>query len=112
MSLRAAEQDRPDVAGKRRMWRAWQRYMDPARFVILDETGVHTKMARLHGWAPVGERCRDSVPFGHVWTPPPVQEESQDRRCARGQRLRAAVPHGHVWTPPPVQEASRDRCRA
>ena len=22
-------------------------------------------MARLYGWAPVGERCRDSVPFGH-----------------------------------------------
>jgi transposase len=22
-------------------------------------------MARLYGWAPVGERCCDSVPFGH-----------------------------------------------
>ncbi len=22
-------------------------------------------MARQYGWAPVGERCRDSVPFGH-----------------------------------------------
>ena len=22
-------------------------------------------MARLYGWAPVGARCRDSVPFGH-----------------------------------------------
>lgn len=22
-------------------------------------------MARLYGWAPVGERCRDSAPFGH-----------------------------------------------
>jgi len=22
-------------------------------------------MARLYGWAPVGERCHDSVPFGH-----------------------------------------------
>ena len=22
-------------------------------------------MARLYGWAPVGERCRDAVPFGH-----------------------------------------------
>ncbi|MGC6331837.1 IS630 family transposase, partial [Rhizorhabdus sp. FW153] len=26
---------------------------------------VNTKMARLYGWAPVGERCRDAVPFGH-----------------------------------------------
>ncbi len=33
--------------------------------VFLDETGVNTKMARLYGWAPVGERCRDRVPFGH-----------------------------------------------
>lgn len=22
-------------------------------------------MARLYGWAPVGQRCRDRVPFGH-----------------------------------------------
>jgi transposase len=22
-------------------------------------------MARLYGWVPVGERCRDAVPFGH-----------------------------------------------
>jgi hypothetical protein len=22
-------------------------------------------MARLYGWSPVGERCRDSAPFGH-----------------------------------------------
>jgi transposase len=22
-------------------------------------------MTRLHGWAPVGERCHDSAPFGH-----------------------------------------------
>ena len=26
---------------------------------------MNTKMARLYGWAPVGERCRDSAPFGH-----------------------------------------------
>jgi hypothetical protein len=30
-SLRAAEQDRPEVAGRRRRWRAWQGFMDPAR---------------------------------------------------------------------------------
>ena len=39
--------------------------IDPDRLVFLDETGVNTKMSRLTGWAPVGERCRDSVPFGH-----------------------------------------------
>ncbi|MBB4861117.1 transposase [Novosphingobium chloroacetimidivorans] len=33
--------------------------------VFLTETGLNTKMARLYGWSPVGERCRDKVPFGH-----------------------------------------------
>jgi len=33
--------------------------------VFLDEAGVNTKMAHLYGWAPVGERCRDSAPFSH-----------------------------------------------
>jgi transposase len=47
------------------MWRAVQPYIDPDRLVFLDETGVNTKMARLYGWAPVGERCWDSVPYGH-----------------------------------------------
>ena len=33
--------------------------------VFIDETGATTKMARLRGRAPRGERCRASVPFGH-----------------------------------------------
>jgi transposase len=64
-ALRAAEQDRPDVAAQRKLWRAAQPFIDPESLVFLDETGVNTKMARLYGWAPVGERCHDSVPFGH-----------------------------------------------
>jgi transposase len=63
--LRAAEQDRPDVAARRKLWKAAQPFIDPESLVFLDETGVNTKMARLYGWAPVGERCRDSAPFGH-----------------------------------------------
>ncbi len=63
-ALRAAEQDRPDVAARRKLWRAAQPFIDPDSLVFLDETGVNTKMARLYGWSPVGERCRDSVPFG------------------------------------------------
>jgi hypothetical protein len=27
----------------RRRWRVWQRFMDPTRFVFLDETGTATK---------------------------------------------------------------------
>jgi transposase len=53
------------VAARRQLWKAAQPYIDPRSLVFLDETGVNTKMARLYGWAPVGERCRDSVPFGH-----------------------------------------------
>jgi transposase len=33
--------------------------------VFIDETGASTKMARLRGRAPRGERCRAPVPHGH-----------------------------------------------
>lgn len=33
--------------------------------MFIDETGASTKMARLHGRAPRGERLRASVPHGH-----------------------------------------------
>ena len=33
--------------------------------MFLDETGATTKMARLRGRSPCGERCRASVPHGH-----------------------------------------------
>ena len=33
--------------------------------VFIDETGASTKMARLHGRAPRGQRLRASVPHGH-----------------------------------------------
>ena len=64
-SLRAAEQDRPDVAAKRRRWRGWQGFMDPARFVFLDETGTATNMARRDGRCPASERLVAAVPHGH-----------------------------------------------
>jgi transposase len=53
------------VAARRTLWKAAQPFIDPHSLVFLDETGVNAKMARLYGWAPVGERCRDAVPFGH-----------------------------------------------
>jgi transposase len=33
--------------------------------IFIDETGASTKMARIRGRAPKGERCRASVPYGH-----------------------------------------------
>ncbi len=33
--------------------------------VFIDETGLNTKLARLHGRCPRGERCLSAVPHGH-----------------------------------------------
>jgi hypothetical protein len=49
---RAAEQDRPDVARKRRRWKAHQNKIDAARLVFVDETWVKTNMSPLRGWGP------------------------------------------------------------
>ena len=39
--------------------------MDGSRLVFLDETGLNTKMTRLYGRAPRGERLVAAVPHGH-----------------------------------------------
>jgi transposase len=39
--------------------------LEPARLVFIDETGASTKMARRHGRALRGQRCRAAVPHGH-----------------------------------------------
>ena len=62
---RVCEQDRADVAEHRRMWRVWQRYMDPERFVFIDETGASTNMVRRYGWALRAERLVQAAPHGH-----------------------------------------------
>ena len=53
-----------DVAKAREAWFEGQLDLDPSKLVFLDETAVSTNMARRFGWAPRGERCRMSVPFG------------------------------------------------
>ena len=64
-SAHASEQDRPDILKRRRAWFDGQLDLDPARLVFIDETGLSTKMARLYGRAPRGERCRAGIPHGH-----------------------------------------------
>ena len=59
------EQNRPDVLKRRRAWFDGQLDLNPAKLVFIDETGLSTKMARLRGRAPRGERCRAGVPHGH-----------------------------------------------
>ena len=42
--------------------------LEPHRLVFIDETGTTTKMTRLRGRAPLGERLRMYAPFGHWQT--------------------------------------------
>jgi transposase len=67
-SLRAAEQDRPDVAKAREEWRASQPDLNPERLVFIDETGAKTNMVRLYGRAPRGRRLKACAPHGHWMT--------------------------------------------
>src|SRR5450759_240755 len=55
-SVYAIEQDRPDVAMARSVWKARQGLLDPARLVFIDETGTSTHMARLRGRCRRGQR--------------------------------------------------------
>ena len=50
---------------QRKAWSALQPSLDPAKLVFLDETGATTKLARRHGRAPRGQRCRAAIPHGH-----------------------------------------------
>jgi putative transposase len=61
--LRAAEQDRPDVAARRALQRR-QKTLDPRRLVFIDETAVST-ITRLYGRAPQGERLIQKVLHGN-----------------------------------------------
>ena len=42
--------------------------LDPERLIFIDESRTSTKMARMYGRAPRGERCRAPVPHGHCKT--------------------------------------------
>jgi hypothetical protein len=61
----ASEEEREDVAAAREAWFEGQLDLDPLKLVSIDETAISMNMARRFGWAPQGERCRASVPFGH-----------------------------------------------
>jgi transposase len=69
--LRAAEQDGPEVTAARAAWptdaQTGVAGLAPERLVFLDECGVLTSMARLHGRSPRGERAHGPVPCGR-WT--------------------------------------------
>src|SRR5271155_5183935 len=67
-TLLASEQDRPDIRLAREEWRDRRQprlRLEPERLVFLDETGTTTKMTRLRGRCPKGQRLRAKAPFGH-----------------------------------------------
>lgn len=49
------------MARERRHWLVCQRYMDPARLVLPDETGAPTHMVWRYGRCPLGERLVDAT---------------------------------------------------
>jgi transposase len=59
------EQNRPDVVERRRNFGIARRFIDPAKFVFLDESGAKTNMTRLYGRSLGGTRCIDHTPHGH-----------------------------------------------
>lgn len=63
--MRAAEQDRPDVALRRAEWRIGQAGLDPERLVFIDETWAKTNMTRPRGRSLRGTRLTVAVPHGH-----------------------------------------------
>jgi transposase len=63
-TVKAAEQDREDVAEARRVWRAELAGIDPARLVLVDETGIDTRMTRPDARAASGQRAVGKVPRG------------------------------------------------
>jgi transposase len=64
-SLRAAEQQRPDVQEARQNWPNVVLERQAERLIFLDETWFTTAMSRLYGYALRGERLVDYVPHGH-----------------------------------------------
>jgi transposase len=64
-TVRAAEQQRPDVARRRTSWKKYQNRLDARRLVFIDETWTKTNMAPIRGWGMSGRRLIARVPHGH-----------------------------------------------
>jgi hypothetical protein len=54
--VKRAEQQRDDVKAAREAWFERQLDLDPAPLIFIDEAAASTKMARLRGGTPNGER--------------------------------------------------------
>lgn len=58
-----AASERDEAA--RAAWREAAAQLDPEQFVFVDESGTHTALTRLYGWAPHDRRATGSVPRNH-----------------------------------------------
>jgi transposase len=56
------------VAEQRSQWHERLAAVPSRRLVFVDESGANTKMTRLYGRCPIGERLVTSVPQGHYQT--------------------------------------------
>lgn len=65
--MHAIQQDRPDIAAARALWRERQPSLDAAQLVFIDETWAKDNMARLYGRAPRGSRLLGKLPLAR-WT--------------------------------------------
>ena len=62
-TLRATQQDRPDVAEARARWREQQPDLNAERLVFIDETWAKDNMTRLYGRCRRGQRLVAKVPL-------------------------------------------------
>jgi transposase len=66
-TLRASEQERPDIRQARQHWTTRRKtFFNKAltRLVFIDETSTNTRLTKRAGWAPKSERYRTTAPFG------------------------------------------------
>ena len=103
--MRAAEQNRPDVAAARDAWSEAQKSLDPRRLVFIDETWASTNMAPRYGRCEKGKRLIAHVPFGHWKTTTLIAALRHDGVTAPcvfdGPKFRAYVEQILVPTPKP-----------
>nr|WP_086008307.1 IS630 family transposase [Nitrobacter hamburgensis] len=70
-TLRASEQDRPELVKARAEWKAGRQpimHKQRERLIFIDETGTTTKMVRQRGRSLKGTRLNSKAPFGHWGT--------------------------------------------
>ena len=63
--LQAAGKEGANSEEARAAWREAVATRDAEQFVFVDESGTHTALTRLYGWAPHDQRATGSVPRNH-----------------------------------------------